>query len=45
MECEDVDWIHVATDWDQYWPFLNTVINLLIPYEGNFWTKGMTISL
>jgi hypothetical protein len=42
MECEDVDWIHVATDWDRYWPPLNTVVNLRIPWVENLWSNGVT---
>jgi hypothetical protein len=29
--CEDVDWIHVAQDRDQWQAFVNMVMNLQIP--------------
>jgi hypothetical protein len=28
--CEDVDWIHMASDRDQWWAVGNTVMNLWI---------------
>jgi hypothetical protein len=28
---ENVDWIHVAQDRDQWWAVVNTVMNLQIP--------------
>jgi hypothetical protein len=28
---EDVDWIHLAQDMDEWWAPVNTVMNLLIP--------------
>jgi hypothetical protein len=27
-ECEDVGWIYLAQDRDQWWAFVNTVVNL-----------------
>jgi len=27
---EGVDWIHVAEDWDQWWSFVNMVMNLWV---------------
>jgi hypothetical protein len=28
---EDVDWIHLAQDTDQWWVVVNTVMNLRVP--------------
>jgi hypothetical protein len=28
---EDVDWIHLAQDRDQWWALVNTVMNLQVP--------------
>jgi hypothetical protein len=28
---EDVDWMHVAQDRDQWWALVNTVMNLRVP--------------
>jgi len=39
--CEDVDWIHLAQDRDQWHALVNMVMNLWILYEGvskSFWT-------
>jgi hypothetical protein len=30
----DVDWMHLAQDTDQWWSFVNTVMNLRFPYEA-----------
>jgi hypothetical protein len=27
---EDVDWMHLAQDWDQWWALVNTVMNLWV---------------
>jgi hypothetical protein len=29
--CEDVDWIHVALDRDEWMAVVNTIINLRVP--------------
>jgi hypothetical protein len=31
---EDVDWMHLAQDRDQWYAFMNTVMNLRFPWEG-----------
>jgi hypothetical protein len=31
IECEDVDWIHLAVDSDHWWALVITVMNLLVP--------------
>jgi hypothetical protein len=28
---EDVDWIHMAQDKDQWWAVVNTIMNLRVP--------------
>jgi hypothetical protein len=30
IEWEDVEWMHLVQDRDQWWTFVNTVINLLV---------------
>jgi hypothetical protein len=29
--CEDVNWIHLAQDRDEWWVLVNTVMNLRVP--------------
>jgi hypothetical protein len=42
---EGVDWMHWAQDRNQWWPLVNTVMNLRVPEKaGNFLTCRMTIS-
>jgi hypothetical protein len=37
---EDVDWIHLAQDRDQWWAGVNTVVNIQVPKKvGNFLTS------
>jgi hypothetical protein len=37
---EDVDWIHLAQDREQWWAFVNTVMNIWIPHKaGNSLTS------
>jgi hypothetical protein len=37
---EDVDWIHLAQDMDQWRVLVNTVMNLQVPYKAeNFLTS------
>jgi len=37
---EDVDWIHMAQNRDQWWVPVNTITNLHIPQkQGNFSTR------
>jgi hypothetical protein len=31
---EDVDWINVVQDWDQWWALVNTVMNLWVAYKA-----------
>jgi hypothetical protein len=33
IECEGAHWVQVAWDRDQWWVFVNTVIELLLPYN------------
>jgi hypothetical protein len=36
----DADWIHLAQDVDRWWALVNTVMNILVPYNtGNFLTS------
>jgi hypothetical protein len=39
IECEGVDWMHLAEDRDQWQALVKTVMNLRVPYNaGNFLT-------
>jgi hypothetical protein len=31
VECEHVDWMHLAQDRDQWWTFVNPVMNVWVP--------------
>jgi hypothetical protein len=31
IECESVDWIHLAQDRDRWWALLNMVMNFRVP--------------
>jgi hypothetical protein len=43
---EDVNWINLAQDRDQWPALVNTIMNLLIPQKaGNSLTKYTTISI
>jgi hypothetical protein len=43
--CEDVGWIHLAQERGQWRAFVNTVMNLQVPYmAGDFLTSFTTIS-
>jgi hypothetical protein len=37
---QGVDWMHLAQDRDQWWDFVNTLMNLRVPHKaGNFLTS------
>jgi hypothetical protein len=31
VACDDMEWIYLPPDWDQWWALLNTVMNLWVP--------------
>jgi hypothetical protein len=35
MQCEDVDWIQVGQDIDNWWAFVKTAMKLLVPYKSD----------
>jgi hypothetical protein len=37
-----VDWIHLATDWDQWMAFVNMVINLWVSQKDGNLLSGRT---
>jgi hypothetical protein len=41
---EDVDWIHLTQDRNQWWALVNMVMNLWFPYKMNVLTIRVTVS-
>jgi len=37
IKCEDVDWMHIAQDWDQRQTLLNVIMNLRVDKRRKFW--------
>jgi len=39
-----MDWINLAQDRDKLQAYVNTVMNILVLYNGNFFTSWETVS-
>jgi hypothetical protein len=38
--CKNVHWVHLTQDRDQWWAYVDTVMNFRVPYSvGNFLTS------